>query len=77
MDFGLWLSFTKILLGFELMWLEIVWICVDFGWILLDFGLDLVLSLAFTMFFAHSSLSLGMTRIVSSYNSYNEGSGPS
>ena len=48
--FGFWLSCTRILVGFESIW-------VDFGWIWFGLGLDFALSLAFTRIFVHSRLS--------------------
>ena len=42
LDFGwisVWLSFTRILAGFDLIWLDLGWIWLDFDWIWLDLGL--------------------------------------
>ena len=35
---GFWLSFTMILVGFGLLWLDFCWIWFDFGWIWIGFG---------------------------------------
>ena len=39
LDFGFWLSLTRILIGFGLIWLAFGWIWFDFGLIWLGFGL--------------------------------------
>ena len=56
LGFGLiWLlgQFIKILVGFDLIWLDFDWIWIDFG----GFGLDFAVSFAFTRIFVLSSLS--------------------
>ena len=57
LDCGFWLSFDRILIGFDLIFVEFHMIWFGLGWIRLDLARLFQLSLTFTRIFVHSSIS--------------------
>ena len=55
--FDVWLSFARIVLGFDLIGLDFGWIWLDLGRIRFDLAWSFALSLTLTKIFPHSSLS--------------------